>query len=106
MLACIEQFVGDGRLVGQLRQFVQLTVQAIHFRDVQHVARMVQPDLNALDTRQLFSKIFRLLLIALQLQSSSFFAEQTRQPAVQLRVTLTITASIAVGGPGAGQQPA
>lgn len=68
MLARIEQFVGDGRLVGQLRQFVQLAVQSIHFRDFQHVARVVQPDLDALDARQLLGQIFRLLLIALQLQ--------------------------------------
>ncbi|MND97790.1 hypothetical protein D3C80_901200 [compost metagenome] len=67
---------------------------------------MVQPDLDAFDARQLLGQVFRLLLVTLQLQRSGFFAQQARQPAAQLRSALAIATGVAVGGPGAGQQPA
>ncbi|MNQ95014.1 hypothetical protein D3C85_1105540 [compost metagenome] len=54
----------------------------------------------------MLGQVFRLLLVTLQLQRSGFFAQQAWQPVAQLRGALAIATGVAVGRPGAGQQPA
>ena len=105
MHARIQRFIGD-RLVGQLHQLVQLTIQTVQFRNVHHLAGMMQPGLDAFDTRQLLGEVLRLLLLARQLQGDGIVGEQARQPVGDLRGALAVAAHIAIGRPGSRQQPA
>jgi len=100
----IQRFISD-RLVGQLRQLVQFAVQTVQLRNIHHVTRMVQPGLDAFDTRQLLGQVFRLLLVARQLQGDGIFGQQAWQPVGDLRSALTVATHVAVGGPSAGEQP-
>ena len=70
------------------------------------MARMVQPGLDAFDARQLLGQVFRLLLVALQLQGDGVVGQQAWQPVGDLRSALAVATHITLGRPGAGQQPA
>ncbi len=65
----------------------------------------MQPYQHALHARALLGQVFRLLLVARQLQSLGFFGQQVRQPFAQLGGTLAIATGVAALGPAALQQP-
>ncbi len=100
-----QRLVAQG-LQGQLLQLEQLTIQAVGLRQWQQRAGQAQPDQQALDARQLFAEVFRLLLVTLQLECLGFLAEQVQQPVAQRGLTLAIATVVAFDGPATDQQPA
>jgi hypothetical protein len=88
-LRAASTFGVDG-FTATLHQLIQLTVQAINLRHLQHLAGQVQPP-AALNTRQLPAKSSGCALITTQLQGSTLVGNQGGQPVTQRRCALTVT---------------
>ncbi|MNY46900.1 hypothetical protein D3C86_1821240 [compost metagenome] len=92
--------------MGLFAEFAQFAIQTVDFRHLQYAPGHAQPDQQALDARQLFGQVFRLLLVAVQLQVMAFLGQQGWQPVAQRCGALAIAAVVACGRPALGQQPA